>query len=118
MGCPCHIIHKTAHKGSTGFTCNTKLDVEDFCLDIFYYFVKITKRKNALQGYAEFCDQEYRDILKHINVRWLSLERAVERILLQYSSLSGYFLSENAPKSATNSNGVESEWKVQRDLRD
>ena len=48
---------------------------------------------NALQGYAEFCDQEYRDILKHINVRWLSLERVVERILLQYSSLRGYFLS-------------------------
>ena len=41
---------------------------------------------------------------------WLSLERADERILLQYSSLRGYFLSENAPKSATNSNGVESEW--------
>ena len=81
-----------------------------FCIDIFYYFDKTTKRKNALQGYAEFCDQEYRDILKHINVRWLSLERAAERILLQYSSLRGYFLSENAPKSATNSNGVESEW--------
>ena len=85
MGCPCHIIHNTAHKGSAGFTCNTKFDV-DFCIDIFYYFDKSTKRKNALQGYAEFCDQEYRDILKHINVRWLSLERAVERILLQYSS--------------------------------
>ena len=38
------------------------------------------------------------------------MERAVERILLQYSSLRGYFLSENSPKSATNSNGVESEW--------
>ena len=43
-------------------------------------------------------------------MRWLSLERAVERILLQYSSLRDYFFSENAPKSATNSNGVESEW--------
>ena len=41
---------------------------------------------------------------------WLSLERAAEKILLQYSSLRGYFLSENAPKSATNSNGLESEW--------
>ena len=110
MGCPCHIIHNTAHKGSAGFTCNTKFDVEDFRIDIFYYFDKSTKRKNALQGYAKFCDQEYRDILKHINVRWLSLERAIERILLQYSSLSAYFLSENAPKSATDSNGVESEW--------
>ena len=95
-----------AHKGSSGFTCNTKFDVEDFCIDIFYYFDRSTKRNNALQGYAEFCDQGYRDILKHINVRWLSLERAVERILLQYSSLRAYVLSENAPKSATNSNDV------------
>ena len=91
--------------------------VEDFCIDIFYYFDKSTKRKNALQGYAEFCDQEYRDILKHINACWLSLERAVKRILLQYSSLRGYFLSENAPKSATNSNGVESEWGVSKRFR-
>ena len=40
----------------------------------------------------------------------MSLERVVERTLLQYSSLRGYFLRENAPKSATNCNGVESEW--------
>ena len=93
-GCPCHIIQNTAHKGSAGFTCNTKLDVEDFCVDIFYYFDKSTKRKNALQVYVEFCDQEYRDILKHTNVRCLSLERAVGRILLQHSSLRGYILSE------------------------
>ena len=87
MGCTCHIIHNTAHKGSARFTCNAKFDVEDFYLDIFYYFYKSTKRKNASQGNTEFCDQECRDILKHINVRWMSLERAVKRILLQYSSL-------------------------------
>ena len=52
MGCPCHIIHNTAHKGSAGFTCNTKLNVEDFCIDIFFYFDKSTKRKNGLQGHA------------------------------------------------------------------
>ena len=65
MGYPCYIIHNTAHKRSAGFTCNTKFDVEDFCIDIFYYFDESTKQKNALQGYAEFCDQDYRDILKH-----------------------------------------------------
>ena len=48
---------------------------------------------------------------------WLSLERADERIVLQYSSLRGYFLRENAPKSATNSNGVESEWGVAKRFR-
>ena len=48
---------------------------------------------------------------------WLNLERADERILLQYSSLRGYFLSENAPESATNSNGVESEWGAAKRFR-
>ena len=73
MGCPCHIFHDTIHKWSAGFTCNTIFDVEYFCIDIFYYFDKSTKRTNALQGYAEFFDQEYCVILKHINTCWLSL---------------------------------------------
>ena len=79
-----HLQHNT--QGSAGFVSNTKFDVEDFCIDIVYYFDNSTKQKNALHSYAEFCDQEYRDILKHTNVRWLSLARALERILLQYSS--------------------------------
>ena len=33
--------------------------------------------------------------MKHINVRWLSLERAFGRILSQYESLKSYFLSES-----------------------
>ena len=77
------ISYITAHKGSVGFTRDTKFDIEDFCIDIYFYFNKNTKRKTALQSYAEFSDQEYHDILNHLNGRWLSLERAVERILLQ-----------------------------------
>ena len=66
---------------------------------MFYYF----DRKCALKTYYEFCDQEYRQILKHINVRWLSLERAVERILKQHAGLQSYFLSEDAPATGSNS---------------
>ena len=78
MGCSSHIIHNTAHQGSTAFTSVTPFETEDFC--VFYYFDKSTKRKCSLKTYYEFCDQEYRQILKHINVRWLGLEKAVERI--------------------------------------
>ena len=48
-----------------GFTRVRKFDIEDFCID--FYFDKLTKRMNSFQSYAEFCDQEYRDILKHVN---------------------------------------------------
>ena len=104
-----HVIHNTAHKGSVRFTRVTKFDIEDFWIDIYFYFDKSTNRKKALQSYAEFCDQEYRDILKHVNVRWFSLERAAKRILLRYASLKSYFKSENAPESTTNASGVKSE---------
>ena len=51
--------------------------MEDSCIDLFYYFDQSMKRRGVLREYYEFCDQEYRKILKHVNVRWLSLERAV-----------------------------------------
>ena len=43
--------------------------------------------------YCTFCDIEYRNIIKHVNVRWLSLEKAVYRVLQQYDGLRSYFLS-------------------------
>ena len=77
IGCPYHIIHNTAHPGSTAFTSAAHFEIEDFCVDMFYYFNKSTKRKCTLKTYYEFCNHKYRQILKHINVQWLSLERAV-----------------------------------------
>ena len=44
--------------------------------------------------YCDFCDVNYRAIVKHVNTRWLSLERAVHRVLQQYCALKSYFLSE------------------------
>ena len=44
--------------------------------------------------FAEFCNVAYRKAIKHISVRWLSLQTAVERALLQYSALKYYFLSK------------------------
>ena len=51
----------------------------------------------------EFWDQEYKQTLKHINVWWLSLERAVQRILKQYAGLQSYFLSQDTPTTGGNS---------------
>ena len=92
-GCPCHIIHNTAQKASEAFTQSCGFDVEEFTIDLFYWFDKSTKRKNELLSFCEFCDQEYRKVIKHVSTRWLSLELAVERSLKQFPSLKSYFLS-------------------------
>jgi len=44
--------------------------------------------------FAAFCNVTYRKAIKHISVRWLSLQTAVERALLQHSALKSYFLSK------------------------
>lgn len=93
-GCPCHIVHNTASAASSAFSSATGFDVEDMMVDLFYWFDYSTKRKNKLAEYAEFCDQEYRQIVKHVSTRWLSLEKSVTRTLTQYASLKSYFLSE------------------------
>ena len=103
MDYPCQIIHNAAHQGSTACTSAAQFEIEDFCVDMFYYFDKSTKGKCALKACSEFWDQEYKQTLKHINVWWLSLERAVQRILKQYAGLQSYFLSEDTPATGGNS---------------
>lgn len=50
--------------------------------------------KFSSSEYLEFCDVTYREVIHHITVRWLSLQAAVERALLQYLALKSYFLSK------------------------
>ena len=49
VGCPCHMLHNAAGKGAIEFGNITKFDVEDNCIDLFYWFDKSTKRKGALK---------------------------------------------------------------------
>lgn len=98
-GCPCHIIHNGAQKGGQCYCASSKFDAEEFLIDLYFWFEHSTKRKNELRSFCEFCDQEYRKIIKHVSTRWLSLEIAIERCLKQYPSLKSYFLSNSEPQA-------------------
>ena len=95
VGCPCHMVHNTACKASEVFGVATGFDVEDMLVDLYYWFDKSTKRKNELLDFCNFCNVEYRKVVKHVSTRWLSLEYAVDRALLQYPALKSYFLSSD-----------------------
>ena len=45
-------------------------------IDLFVWFDKSTKRKSNLSEHCTFCDIDFRKIVKHVNTKWLSLERA------------------------------------------
>ena len=70
------------------------LNVENLCIDMFYWFDKSSKWKGKLNEYFRFSDQEYQSVLEHVSVRWLSLEKCMNRILKKFGSLKSYFLSE------------------------
>ena len=71
--CPCHIAHNAACYAASAFRNDTSFDVENFFVDIYFWFDKSGKRKNLLQEYCTFCDTEYRKIIKLVSTRWLSL---------------------------------------------
>ncbi|CAB3996169.1 PREDICTED: uncharacterized protein LOC100641058 [Paramuricea clavata] len=81
MGCPCHILHNTAFYGGKAFEEIVNFSADDLCGDIFYWFEHSSKRKNLLSDLCDFCDVQYRQVIKHVSTRWLSLESAVERVL-------------------------------------
>uniref|UniRef100_H3B154 DUF4371 domain-containing protein n=1 Tax=Latimeria chalumnae TaxID=7897 RepID=H3B154_LATCH len=78
MGCPCHLIHNMACKSAGSFTQLSGFDVEDLCVDLFYYFDKSTKRKSTLLEFSEFCDVKHRQVIEHVSTHWLNLGTAVQ----------------------------------------
>ena len=100
MGCPCHLVHNIASHASDALHKSTCFDVEDLCVDIYYWFDKSTKCKGILRDFCGFCDSKYREVVRYVSVRWLSLKRAVYRILQLYGSLQSYFNfeSESQPR--------------------
>lgn len=94
-GCPCHMLHNARAKGATALAHATGFDLEDHCVYLFYWFDKSTKRKGILKEYCMFFDTDYEAVVKYVSVRWLCLERCLDRELKKYHALKIYFLSEH-----------------------
>jgi hypothetical protein len=65
FGCPCHILHNCASKAGKAFGNSTGFDVQDLCVDAFYWFEYSTNRKGGLQSFCIFCDTEYKQVIKY-----------------------------------------------------
>lgn len=90
LGCNAHIIHNCAKNSFDVLP----IDAEVIITKIFGYFHGYTVRTERFKEFCSFVEQEYNVILGHIHVRWLSLEPAIQRILLLFEPLKSFFLSE------------------------
>ena len=88
QGCVCHLANLCLLQGIKSLP----IDVDDFFVNLFYYFDKSFKRKEQLHEFQEFTGTKQLKILKHCKTRWLSLERSVKRVLQQWQALHAYLI--------------------------
>lgn len=93
--CCCHILHNCA---KFGFKL-LKYDVESLVLKIYSDFSSSSKNSEELKTFCEFAQHDYSEILRHIVVRWLSLQSAVERLVKMWRVLKMYYVARGEEKT-------------------
>ncbi len=100
--CICHVVSlcvKSAVKA-------LPIKIDEILVDIYYHFHNSVKSIASLKEYAEFCDVEFKVILRHCDTRWLSLRRSINRAIEMWDPLLSYFTShpevEKAGRVRTN----------------
>lgn len=88
--CKCHILHNCTKFALKGI----KFDVEALVLKVYSEFSAYAKRTESLKNFHAFLNTEYREILRHVPTRWLSLLPAIERLLFNWPALRAYFIEE------------------------
>ena len=66
----------------------TGFDIGDMLVDVFQWFDKSNKRKSTLEEFREFMEQEYKNIIKYVFTRRLSLEPPDTRCLKLFKIVS------------------------------
>ncbi|KAJ8017756.1 Zinc finger MYM-type protein 6 [Holothuria leucospilota] len=94
-GCPCHLMHLAAQKGGGGGKC-LQYQIDELLVDIWYYIDESQLRHQAIINIQQEHGIEVRKILKHVSTRWLSLGKAIKRLLENWDVLLNFFKSESA----------------------
>ncbi|XP_033744260.1 zinc finger BED domain-containing protein 5-like [Pecten maximus] len=89
LGCICHL----ANLCTVAAVKSLPLPVEDLLIYVYYHFHHSAKRKEQYKEFMDFLDVDPSKILKHCATRWLSLFRAVDRLLHHWPALKSFFVS-------------------------
>lgn len=65
--------------------------IEQLVKDVYSYFSQSSKRQREFAEFQNFLNLDHHKILRHYDIRWLSLHSCVNRILEQWSPLKLYF---------------------------
>ena len=68
-------------------------EVEDFTIDMFYWFKQSACRREDLASVQEELGIAQQQFLRHVNCRWLTLEPAINRIIDRWETLKEYIMT-------------------------
>ncbi|GFX35344.1 uncharacterized protein TNCV_101511 [Trichonephila clavipes] len=75
------------------------VDVENIVMKVFAEFSCSAKKREDKECF-DFFESEYREVIRHVPTRWLSLFKALDRMLSSWGPLKRYFIergSDNLP---------------------
>ena len=93
VGCPAHILHNAAEKGSDRLT----VDIETIVMKIGSHFKSHTSRAVSLEQFCEKLDTNYSTLPTHTPTKWTALDYVVERMIDFWEPLKAHFLSLKHP---------------------
>ncbi|GFV42261.1 dimer_Tnp_hAT domain-containing protein [Trichonephila clavipes] len=76
------------------------VDVENIVMKVFAEFSCSAKKREDLKECFDFFESEYIEVIRHVPTRWLSLFKALDRMLSSWGPLKRYFIergSDNCP---------------------
>ena len=89
LGCICH-LENLALKSSMA---SLPIAIDSFLVSMHTYFYLSIKRKEEFKEFCGFVNISYKQILKHVETRWLSLIRVIGRVLQLWPAFVSYFHS-------------------------
>ena len=95
--CPLHNVNNGFGKGMQALSHMINLD--QFAIDIHFFFKNSSARREDLKNVANITDVPIEYVIRHCQIRWLSIGRVLVRVHQQYNNLIEYFLCE-LPKQA------------------
>lgn len=88
--CNCHVLHNAAKHACK----QLPYDVESLVIKVYNEFSSSAKRLEELKKCYEFVGEEFSVLLRHVPVRWLSLEPAIARLVECWKGVKTYFIAE------------------------
>lgn len=85
--CVCHSVAL-----AVSYACKElPRNIEQAVKDVYGHFSHSSKRQREFAEFQEFVQCEKHNILRHYEIRWLSLHQCVKRIIEQWGALKLYF---------------------------